>query len=76
MRIKLLSLAAALAASLILIGCGSSETEPPKGAMRPPDSSADYKVPTTKEEKIAAIKASPVPEAQKQEAINKVNAGP
>jgi len=65
----------ALAASLLLAGCGdSANTTPPPQAMAPRDSTPP-KIPSTVDEKIKAIQDSGIPEAQKKEAIEKVKSG-
>ncbi len=59
---------------VILGGCGADQSAPPPQAMRPPDTTP-YKVPVTKEEKIAAVQRAGIPAAQKKAMIDKLNAG-
>jgi hypothetical protein len=58
----------------LLVAAGCSKPEPEHHLVPPPKVS-DYKVPTTKEEKIAAINKAPMSKEMKQAAIDKVNAG-
>ncbi len=58
---------------VLLCGCGSSE---PEHSISAPSAPADYKIPVTKEEKIAAIEKAPISKQQKEAAIARVNATP
>ncbi len=71
---KLTYSALALAATLLLAGCGDSASTPPPQAMAPRDT-AHPKVPSTMDEKIKAIENAGIPEAQKKDAIAKVKSG-
>ena len=59
----------------LLLAGGCAKPEPEHNIVPPPKVS-DYKVPTTKAEKIAAINKAPMSKEMKQAAIDKVNAGP
>ncbi|CAN5434546.1 hypothetical protein BH11ARM2_BH11ARM2_09230 [soil metagenome] len=72
---KMLSLAPVLAVALLIAGCGSENNEKPSGAAVVPRDETPAKTPTTKEEKITAIKNSSLPEDQKKSAIERVQAG-
>lgn len=62
------------AAAILISGCGSGPQA--HQTIRPPDPPGTYKVPTTKAEKIAAIKKAHLSDDMKKAAIAKVNAGP
>jgi len=61
--------------ALVLAG-GCSKPEPEHHIVTHPPVVTDYKIPTTKAEKIAAINKAPMSKQMKQAAIDKVNAGP
>ncbi len=64
-----------VAGAVLISGCGSGGSGGEHN-LRPPDPPGNYKVPTTKEEKIAAINKANISKEQKKAAIAKVNAGP
>jgi len=64
-----------VAGTVLISGCGKGGSAS-NHTIRPPDPPGSYKVPTTKEEKIAAIQKAHIPDEQKKQAIDKVNAGP
>ncbi len=65
---------AIVALSMLSGGCGSGSGA--EHTISPPRAPANYKVPTTKEEKIAAVNHAMIPDAQKKAEIAKLNAGP
>lgn len=70
-----LLLALLLAVMGAAAGCGESPSAPPPQATIPRND-PPAKIPTTKEEKVAAINRAPIPEEQKKREIAKVMAGP
>jgi hypothetical protein len=62
-----------VAGAVLISGCGNGSGG--EHTIRPPDPPGNYKTPTTKEEKIAAIKKAGISDEQKKAAIAKVNAG-
>lgn len=56
----------------ILVGCGDSVNNAPPAAAMAPRNDPPTKIPTTVDEKIAAIERSPLPEDQKKKAIEQV----
>jgi len=64
-----------VAGTVLISGCGSSGSGETHN-LRPPDPPGNYKTPTTKAEKIAAINKAHIPDDQKKKAIDKVNAEP
>ena len=57
---------------LFVAGCGSPAVE---HNLTPPPAKKAFTVPTTKEQKIEAIKKAAIPKEQKEAAIARVNAG-
>lgn len=64
-----------VAGAVLISGCGNGASGG-NHSIKPPDPPGNYKVPTTKEEKIAAIKKAHISEDMKKQAIDKVNASP
>ena len=64
-----------VAGTVLICGCGSGESGG-NHTIRPPDPPGNYKVPTTKAEKIAAIQKAHISDEQKKQAIAKVNSEP
>ena len=64
-----------VAGTILICGCGNGGSGG-NHSLRPPDPPGSYKVPVTKEEKIAAIRRTNISDEQKKQAIDKVNAGP
>ncbi|MDR3691267.1 MAG: hypothetical protein P4L46_17945 [Fimbriimonas sp.] len=64
-----------VAGAIVISGCGSGTSEA-NHTIRPPDPPGNFKVPTTKAEKIAAINKAHIPDEMKKQAIDKVNAQP
>ena len=57
-----------------MCGCGNSE---PKHVIHPAGPPSNFKIPSTKQEKIAAVMgAQGIPEGMKKAEIDKINAGP
>jgi hypothetical protein len=63
-----------VAGAVSICGCGQSE---PQHVIHPAGPPSNFKVPSTKQEKIAAVmNAQGVPDNMKKAEIAKINAGP
>jgi len=72
---KLFDYSLVVAGTILISGCNSGGSGT-NHTIRPPDPPGSYKVPTTKAEKIDAIKKAQISDEMKKQAIDKVNAGP
>lgn len=72
---NLFAVSLVVAGTIVNSGCGSGASGA-NHTIRPPDPPGNYKVPSTKSEKITAIQKAHISDEMKKQAIDKVNAGP